>query len=491
MRGGNGSILRRAGPLMLARLAIAGVTFATPLVLARALLPASYGTFKLAWLWCTTLGLVLPMGLTPSLYYFVPREPGRRQHFISHALLVTTALGVCTGVALYLFGPTVAVRIDKPELAAHMPWVAAFTALFLASSTADAIPMSQGRIKLAAAVRFGYEAVQALGIIAGALLTRSVAGTFAGIVAATGLRAAACWVMALREHGLRISRDDLRRQLAYALPFGLAFAIIIPQQNFHQYFVSASVSAAVFAIYAVGCFQLPIVDMLYTPVSEVLQLGIAEHDRDGDRDGPARLFQEAVARLAFVFVPMMALLYVCGPTLLTFLFTEQYRDSVPIFRLAILSIPLAALPLDGVMRARAQNRFVLAVSVLKLALTVPLVMLGFRSFGLPGAMGGWVAAEAITRGVLLVRTGQLFGSILHVLPWRTLAFQAMGAALAAPVGWFVLRISSGPALLRLFLCGCSYALAYLAFLRFTGQLPPVREWLPRRRPASGPVPMAA
>jgi O-antigen/teichoic acid export membrane protein len=488
---GNGSILRRAWPVMLARFATAIVTFATPLVLARVLLPASYGTFKLAWLWCTTLGWVLPMGLTPSLFYFVPREPGRRQHFISHALLVTSGLGIFTGVALYVFGPAVAVRIDKPELAAHMPWVAAFTALFLASSTADAIPMSQGRIKLAAAVRFGYEAVQALGIIAGALLTRSVAGTFAGIVAATALRAAACWAMALREHGLHVSREDLRRQLSYALPFGLAFAIIVPQQNFHQYFVSASVSAAVFAVYAVGCFQLPIVDMLYTPVSEVLQLGIAEHDRDGDRDGPARLFHEAVARLAFVFVPMMALLYVCGPMLLTFLFTEQYRESVPIFRLAILSIPLAALPLDGVMRARAQNRFVLAVSVVKLALTVPLVVFGFRFFGLRGAIGGWVAAEAITRGILLLRTGQLFGSVVHVLPWRTLAHQVLGAALAAPAGWLVLRVSSGPALLRLFLCGCSFAVAYLAFLRITGQLPPLREWLPRRRATPESVLMAA
>ena len=488
---GKGSILRRAGPLMAGRLAIALVTFATPLVLARALVQDSYGTFKLAWLWCNTLAQVLPMGLTPSLIYFVPREPQRRQHFIAHALLVTSGLGLCVGVLLYLFGPRLALRIDKPELAAHMAWVAVFSALYLGGSTIDAIALSQGRIKLAAVLRFAYEATQALGIVAGALLTRSIVGTFAGIVLATALRAGACWVMVLRDHGLHVSREDLKRQLSYALPFGLAFAIIIPQQQFHQYFVSASVSAALFAIYSVGCFNLPIVDMLYTPVSDVLQLGIAEHDRDGDRDGPGRLFHEAVARLAFVFIPTMALLYVCGPTLVTFLYTDRYRDSVPIFRLAILSIPLAALPLDGVMRARAQNRFVLAVSVVKLALTVPLVIGGFHAFGLPGAMGAWVAVEAFTRGILLVRTGQLFGSVLHVLPWRALLYQALGAAVAAPVGVLVLRIAHGPALLRLFLCGTAFALAYLAVLRATGQLPPLREWIPRKRSVEQPVSIAA
>src|SRR5207302_10673794 len=148
-------------------------------------------------------------------------------HFISHALLVTTALGLCAGTLLYVFGPGIALRMDKPELAAHMRWVALFTALFLSGSTMDSIPMSQGRIKLAAVLRFGYEASQALGIVAGALLTRSLAGALVGVTAGTAFRAVACWVMVLREHGLHVSREDFRRQLSYALPFGLAFAIII------------------------------------------------------------------------------------------------------------------------------------------------------------------------------------------------------------------------------------------------------------------------
>src|SRR6266849_5458605 len=312
---------------MIARLAIAVVTFSTPLVLARILVPASYGTFKLAWLWCTTLGVVLPMGLTPSLIYFVPREPERRRYFISHALLVTTSLGVCAGTLLYLFGPGIALRMHKPELADRMCWVALFSALFLGGSTMDSIPMSQGRIKLAAALRFGYEVTQAIGIVAGALITRSLTGALAGIVAGTGFRAVACWVMVLREHGLHVSREDLKRQLAY---------------------------------------------------------------------------------------------------------------------------------------------------------------------GLRGAMGGWVAAEAATRGILLLRAGHLLGGMRYLLPWRTLSMQALAAAVAAPVGAVVLRLAQGPVLLRLVLCGAATGLAYLAALRATGELPPVREWIPRKRPAvPGPTSLAA
>jgi O-antigen/teichoic acid export membrane protein len=465
---------------MAARLAVAVVTFATPLVLARVLTPASYGTFKLAWLWCTTLGLVLPMGITSSLIYFVPRDPKRAGLYVCHALFFTTALGACAGLLLHAFGPSIALRMDKPELAANMPWVAAFTALFVAGNTMDLIPMSQGHIKLAAVLRFAYAALQAIGIAVGALLTHSVAGTFAGIVLATGFRAVACWWMVLRDHGVQSSWEQLRGQLAYALPFGLAFAVIIPQQNFHQYFVAAHVGAAAFAVYAVGCFQLPIVDMLYTPISEVMQLGIAEHDRDGDRAGPQRLFHEAVARLSLAFLPTMALLWICAPELITTLFTARYREAVPIFRIAILSIPLSALPLDGVMKARAENRFLLAVSVAKLGLTVALVVLGFRAYGMEGAAGGWVAAEALARGILLFRTGQLLGSVRAVLPWRPLALQAVAAAVATPVALMAMRAAGSKAPVQLIAGAAAFGLVYLVALHLAGELPALRDFLPRR-----------
>lgn len=480
------SILRRAGPLMIARLAVAGLSFAIPMVLARILLPASYGTFKQAWLVSNTLYFVLPFGLTSSLVYFVPREPARRSFFISHVLAVTTLVGFVASGALLALAPVIARSFHNDELGAAMPMVALFTFFRLAGTCLDVVYMSEGRIKESAVLRAGSEALYTTCLIAGALIFRSVQGAFAGIAVATGLRAIAAWVLLLREHGgFHVSLPDLRRQLAYALPFGAAYAIIIPQQQFHSYLVSTSVSAAAFAVYSVGCFQLPIVDMLYTPVSEILQLGIAEHDREGDPQGAARLFREAVSRLSFVFIPMMALLFVVAPTLISFLFTDRYLEAVPLFRLALVSIPMAALPLDGVMRARAQNAFVLRVSVLKLALTVPLVYFGLQTFGPIGALGGWICAEESSRLLLLFRAGKLFGtSVRSALPSRALFFQVVAALVAAPVGLAVLQLARGPQLVDLVACGTAFALTYLGTLRLTGRLPPVREWIPRRAAAT-------
>lgn len=474
------SILRRAGPLMAARLGVAAMTFAIPMVLARLLLPAAYGTFKQAWLLSNTLFLVLPLGLTQSLVYFVPREPARTRSWVTNALVGTSVLGLLSAVLLMTGGRLIAGLFHNPELYDLMPYVAAFTAFKLAASSFDMAYMAEGRIKASAVVRIASEGFYTACLLAGALATGTLRGAFAGVVLATSAKALACWVL-LSRPGLAFSAGDLRRQLAYSLPFGAAFALIIPQQQFHSYLVSATVSAAAFAVYAVGCVQLPIVDMLYTPVSDVMQLGIAEHDARGDAPGARRLFHEAVARLSFVFLPCMAVLWIAAPQVIGFLFTDRYLEAVPIFRLAIVSIPMAALPLDGVMRARAENRFMFRISVLKLALTVPMVFLGLHLFGPIGALGGWIAAEETCRMIMLARAARLFEcSMLGALP-RELWFQVGAALVACVPGAIALRLAGGPLIAQLVVCGLAYGASYLAALRALGVLPPLRTWIPRRQ----------
>ncbi|ACG75417.1 polysaccharide biosynthesis protein [Anaeromyxobacter sp. K] len=467
------SILARARPLMAARLAGAALTFAVPLVLARVLVPASYGTFKQAWLLSQTLALVLPLGLTQSLYYFVPRDPARRDRYVAQTAWALLAVGAASALLLILARPWVAAHFENPELTRNLPWVAAFTAFTVAGAPLDVAWNATGRIGAAALARVATEGGRGAAMVAGALLWRSVEGVFAGIALATAARAAlSLWLLA-RRHGLRGDLALLRRQVAYALPFGLAFVLIVPQQQWHQYAVAAAVSAAAFAVYSVGTFQLPVVDVLYTPVSELLQIGLAEHEGAGrpPRAGLA-LFHEAVLQLSFAFVPLAGLLAVAAPVLVPFLFSPRYAAAVPIFRLATGTVLLAALPLDGVMRARAQNRFMLALSAGKLGATAALVSAGLALLGPIGALAGWTAAEAAARAAMLVRTARLFEAPLRqALPVRALARQAVATAVAAPAAWVALNALAAPPFFRLAACGLAFAAAYLGVSWAFGWLP--------------------
>jgi O-antigen/teichoic acid export membrane protein len=484
------SILRRARPLLAARLAGAALALAVPMVLARVLLPASYGTFKQAWLVSQTLVLVLPMGLTQSLYYFVPREPGERDRFIAQTLLAHVLLGAVAAALLLGCAPLVAAHFGNPELAANAGWMAAFTGLTIAGSPLDIAWNAQGRIGAAALARLATEGGRSLALVAGALLLGSVEGAFAGMTLALGARALVAFAALARAHGLSVDLAALRRQLAYALPFGLAFVLIVPQQQFHQYAVGAAVSVAAFAVYSVGTFQLPVVDVLYTPISELLQIGLAESDGAGHPpQAGLALFHEAVLQLSFAFLPIIGLLLVAAPAVIELLFSPVYLEAVPIFRVTALSVALAALPLDGVMRARAQNRFMLVLSGAKLLATVPLVLGGLAALGPMGALLGWTVAETLARAVLLRRAAQLFEvPARRILPLRALSRQGLATAFAMPFAALALSLLSGPLFLRLAACGVAFAAAYLGLSVARGWLPAgwIALFRSRRSPSAAP-----
>jgi O-antigen/teichoic acid export membrane protein len=483
------SILTRARPLLAARLAGAALTVAVPMVLARVLLPASYGTFKQGWLVSQTLILILPMGLTQSLYYFVPREPAARDRFVAQTVWAHLVLGAVAAAILLAGGPLLAAHFSNPELGTVTRWLAMFTALSIAGAPLDIAWNASGRIGAAALARLATEGGRSLALVAGALATGTVDGALAGMTVAAALRAAVTVGALFRAHGASASASALRRQFAYALPFGLAFVLIVPQQQFHHYAVGATVSAAAFAVYSVGTFQLPVVDVLYTPVSELLQIGLAESDGKGRPPSAGLpLFHEAVLQLAFAFVPIVGFLAIAAHEIISLLFSPVYLGAVPIFRVAAFSVLLAALPLDGVLRARAQNRFMLRLSAAKLAATVALVLAGLSLAGPIGALVGWIAAEALARAAMLRRTAALFEVPLReVLPLRALARQAGATAFAMPFAWVVVESLPAPLFAQIAASGLVFCAAYLGLSWARGWLPP--GWIAlfrarRTRPAT-------
>jgi O-antigen/teichoic acid export membrane protein len=477
---------------MAARLVMTILGISLPMVLARTLLQEDYGTFKQAWILSSTLFFVLPFGITQSLLFFVPRDSRNQRLYVSHVLLATWVVGLLSTAILWLGGGAIADLFDNRKLGALMPMVAVITGLRLCSASWDLVYLSEGRVGSAAILRAGFETFYTVCVVAAALLLQTTAGALAGILIAFVVRAVVSNFVLLSKFGFAFDRHLLVRQLRYALPFGLAFALMIPQQQFHFYAVAAAVPAATFAVYNVGCLQLPIIEMLYSPMSDVMQLAIAEEDGRGRPEAAIGLFRDTVSQLSFVFVPLLALLLVVAPALIRFFFTDRYAEAVSLFRITLLSIPLAALPLEGLMRARAQKRFMLVVSVSKFASTVILVLLGLHWFGMVGSIVGFMLAEEVGRGLMLWRaTVVMRAKLADILPLRDLAVRAATSLVAA----FAARVAmpgGAPALLQLASAGAVFALVYLAILGWLGGLSPLCNFLPRwKRVAEKPPPRAA
>jgi len=93
--------------------------------------------------------------------------------------------------------------------------------------------------------------------------------------------------------------------------------------------------------------------------------------------------------------------------------------------------------------------------------------------------------------ILLQRAARLFGTtILGAMP-RELWLQIAAAALAVAPAALALHLAGGPLLVQLFVCGLAFSAVYLVALRIMGVLPPVRTWLPQKKPALSVIQEAA
>src|SRR5690606_21033206 len=71
-------------------------------------------------------------------------------------------------------------------------------------------------------------------------------------------------------------RRLLGAQAAYSLPLGGSSLLLKLQQDLHHGFVSNAFGPAAYAIYAVGCFKVPLIGILRESVGSVVLLRINE-----------------------------------------------------------------------------------------------------------------------------------------------------------------------------------------------------------------------
>jgi O-antigen/teichoic acid export membrane protein len=406
---------------MIGRGLAAILTFFIPVVLARNLGPSQYGTYKQFFLIVSTVYLIVAVGLPASLYYFVPRN-GRdvRARYVIQALIGLFAAGAVAALAVFAGAGALARGFSNPVLAR----LAAPLALY-ALGMVGAAPLE---ISLTTSKKTGWAglcyAVSDLVRTAALVLPIKLAGSLellawcaAGFA---GLRLAAAWTLALAGAVGRPrlpTRAAALEQLRYSVPFGAAVVLQTIQMQLPQYTVSALTDAATYAVYAVGVLQIPLTDMLYSPVAEVMMVRLAS----ATPDWAPSIFREAVARLAMFFLPLTAFALAAAPQLVPTLYSRLYLASIPIFMIALCELPMQQLPVDGLLRSLDMTRTIFRVSALRLAFSAVAVPVGLFVLGLPGAMLAYVITQGLAKLVLLgAAARRLQVPIRRLLPWSEL-----------------------------------------------------------------------
>ncbi len=433
----SGSFLRRAGPLVFARLVATAITFSIPLVLARQLSLTDYGTYKQLFLLAMTLQAVLPFGMAQSLYFFLPRADDRKPYLVQSHLFLLVG-GIVGAMLLLVFSEPLSRAFSNPGIQDYRTLIAPYVVCAIGSYALEMSLTAQGKTRESAISYIASDTLRAIALIAPVLLGWGLRGSLIGITAVSAARLAFLWALtAFSFQGKWWDTRAFLRQLSYAAPFGAAMVLNQPQQVAHQYAVSSVVAPTLFAIYAVGCFQIPLVDLLYQPTSEILMVRIAELERGGRLQECVCAFREAASKLAYLFFPLVSFLWVTAPEFIGALFGPRFLAAVPIFRVSLLGVILPTLPMDGVLRARNDTRYLFWSYFFKALVTVPLVYFTVRQWGMIGGISAWAIAELFGKLTLFLRIPRALSAgatrlgFADVLPGASLAKAAAASATAA------------------------------------------------------------
>lgn len=466
-------LFRPALVLMTGRFLGFFAAFAIPMVLARLFEPAEFGTYKQIFLIFGTLFGIAQAGMAESLYYFLPSDPRRGGNYVCNTLLVLGTLGALAFAGLGIYAEEIAQLLNNEDLLGYIPLVGLYLAFMLMAVVLE-IVMTVRRQHLYASSAYGLsDLARACCYIVPVLILGDLRALMLGAIAFALARFVAAMMYINREFGTRLrpQKDALKLHLAYAIPFGAAALIEVVQINYHLYAVSYYFDAAVFAIYAVGCLQIPISDFLMTSTCNVMMVNMQEKLKSGDKKAVAAIWLDSVRKLGLIFFPMVVLLLILAERLIIFLFTDTYSESVPIFMVCTLSMLFATLLTDGALRVHGQTTFLIFQNIVRLAIVVIFMPWFLEAYHLIGAIAVTLLATAVSKFIALYRLKRVMDiNFRALLPWASLIATLMLACLAAIPAMLISAFLTVNDLVLLALSAMAYALTYYRLILWFGPM---------------------
>ncbi len=463
------SLSNKAGFLIGANLIKYAVGFTLPMLMVRLLSKNDYGTYQqLLLVNSMALGL-LTLGLPSSIYYFYNRvDEARRTALVFQTLALLGAAALVAVVGIAVASPLIAARTSNPALADLLPLYAVAIGLMLAAEHFTSFMVAQDRYGSAVGFETFETVVRVLTLMVPITLGFGMRGlVIAAVLYALGRLAVRTWWLTstgthrVQWRGVRLE-TFFGDQLGYSIPLWMTSIVGVVGGMLDRAIVATAFTPVDFAVYSVGAFSVPLDVIFQASVADVLRASLPPLIQRGDLGEVARLLREAVRKLSLIMLPSFVFLFGFATEFVTLLFTNQYADSVRVFRIYTFAIPLFMFVLSLVPqvfgRTRINLNIVLAVTAFHVALSFALLKaIGFYGPAVSGVVTSYLSTAIYLR-VAMRLTG---ASLAQLLPLPQIARTLACAAVAFAAAWMLGDVTSRK-LLNLLLHAGAFSLVFFA-----------------------------
>lgn len=397
--------------IMFAKVIGFGFAFLLPLLVVRILTKDAVGVYRQSFQFIMNAVSILPLGISMSAYYFLTRETEKnRSATVFNILLFNFITGGLAFLVLNIYPQLLGNIYQSDEMTRLAPAIGAVIWLWIFSTFLEVVALANQESKVATVFIILAQLTKTI-LMAGAVL---IFGTVEAFIYAAIIQGALQTVILMvylnnrfPKFWTHFSFGFFREHLYYAMPFGFAGLLWTLQNDIHTYFVGYRFTDSEYAIYAYGCFYLPLLAILYESTTAVLIPRMSNLQSRSEKREMVELTTRVMQKLSLVYFPVYAFFLITAEVFILTLFTRDYLASVPIFLINITLLPFDIWVVDPMIRAYKElGRFLLILRVLILIGLVAALYYGIQYFDLRGMIAIVVVISIFERVIASIMLGK-------------------------------------------------------------------------------------
>ncbi|CAN2042472.1 membrane hypothetical protein [Candidatus Magnetomoraceae bacterium gMMP-15] len=391
------------------------ISLILPLFLVRIFIVEEYGEYRQVMLLITTAAMILPCGMMNSLYYFLPHYPDEKNIYLSRSIaviIIACSLILCF---IWLLNDSIASYFNNSSFIYYSPLCGLVASFLVLSLIIETVLIIEKEVFLSVKILTVSRVIRGFTIILVSVFW-GVSGVLYGLIIWYSLKSILSFYYLKKKYKISYKKIQLKKaapQFKYSFPVAIGGIVNHLYEIIDKFIVSHYLGVKVFAVYSIGCYEIPLIAVVFQSIGDVVLPRLVILKSKVDTEGVFRLWHEAIEKSFLVGMPLFTFLLIFTDDIIITFFTAKYVGAVLIFKISIISILLESTRYGAIIRAYAKTWFTLYMSIASLIIMIPLCFYGVKSFGMIGAVCSVIFSRAI-----VVISELIYSKYLLKLKWR-------------------------------------------------------------------------
>lgn len=418
------SVRKQAAYNIIGRLFEFLLTIGTPMVLVRLFTKTNYGHYQQAIVIGASVAALLRFNFSHNLFYFFPlsKDKAEKSILLSHTYFTLFAIGFLFFGLMFLIKPYIFRYVNSDFFESIFLFIPFFVIFTILNRSFDNLFVIEGKAKTAMFYYSANRLIRGILVIGAAIVYKTPIAALWGIVIYLSILASFFYIYLRYNYRISPFKFDkalFKKQFKYSLPFGLSGIVGAIGNYADKLIITTILPARDLAVYSVGNFKLPFIELLYTSVGNVILPQISRYSNLPDgKEKAYRLWRKMIIKNIIVTIPVIVFALAYAVPIITFLFGEDYHSSANVFRILILIFIIQMFGFGYILRGFGITKPILPANLVKMVLSVVLGIGFTLLFGYIGAAIGFVIAFS-SNGVIQLTVTKRFlkMSWQKFIPW--------------------------------------------------------------------------